>query len=144
MNSFASADWKMMMAMRADLQVLIEFLVIKHRGTFRTLDPKALRNFLFARFGSSELRFFDESAVGIRRGRGDRGFDTFHAKGFFVERGRRHFVSYLDFGVEVGGAARAVENAGLGSLSATAGISIFMGGHCTISGCCGQLSKRRR
>ena len=94
MDAFARADRKMMMAMRADFQVLVEFLVIKHRGAFRAFDPKAFGNFFFARFGGGEFRFFNEAAVGIRRGRGDGGFDTVHAERFFCEGGSRHFVCH--------------------------------------------------
>src|SRR5687768_16150842 len=112
MDSFAGADREMVMAMGADFQVLIEFLVIKHGGTFRAFDPEAFGNFLFARLGSRELRFFNKAAVGISRGRSDGGFDAFQAERFFGEGSRRH-MSYLGLVLRLAGRRGLWRNAGL-------------------------------
>ena len=60
MDALAGADGEMMLAMRADLQVLVQFLVENHRGALRALGPQALGNVAFLGFAAGQLGLFGE------------------------------------------------------------------------------------
>ena len=80
MNAFPRADAEMMLAMGANLEVFVEFLVEDHGAAFRTFGPQAFGNFPFLGFGGSEFWFFDESRVAVSRGRRDGGLSRFQPK----------------------------------------------------------------
>ena len=54
MNAFARADGKMIFALRADLQVFVQFLVENHRFALRAFGPKPFRD--VALFGFARRR----------------------------------------------------------------------------------------
>ena len=82
MNPFARADGKMVVALRADLQVFVQFLVENHRLARRAFRPKpfgdvALFGLGFAR---AELRlFWRKSSACARWRRRQRRFDGCNA-----------------------------------------------------------------
>ena len=55
MNPFPCAEAEVVVAMHANLEILVELLVIEHRGTLWTLGPNAFRNISFSRFCAADL-----------------------------------------------------------------------------------------
>src|ERR1043165_6894111 len=89
MNALASANWKMILAVRADLQVFVEFLIEDHRAAFRTFGPEALGNFPLFGFGT-EFGFFRKSRIVRSRRGSDRGLSCFEGERLLGKRGRAH------------------------------------------------------
>src|SRR3954468_175075 len=92
MNSFPGADLKMMDAMRADLQVFVQFLVENHVGALGTFGPKPFGNVALTGLAGSQLWLFGKSRFRrcAWRGRRDRWFNCIQSEGLFVEGGGRH------------------------------------------------------
>jgi len=89
LNAFTRADGKMMLTMRADLEVLVQFLVEYHRTALGAFGPKALRDLALLGFGRRQPRFLRKSGAPTG-GRSERRFGGFETEGLFVKRGRRH------------------------------------------------------
>jgi hypothetical protein len=53
----------MMLALMANFEVLIQLLVVEHRGASRTLGPQAFGNIFLFRLRGPELGLFYESGV---------------------------------------------------------------------------------
>ena len=83
MDAFASTDREMILAMRADFEVFVEFLVKHHRAALWTLGPKALGNLAF--LGFAELGLFGERRVAGRGWRRDSRFSRFEGERLLAE-----------------------------------------------------------
>src|SRR5206468_378872 len=85
MDALASTDAKMMLALGADLEVFVQFLVENHGAAFgvRALGPETLRDFAFARFAARQLVLFGKSRVRVGWGWSDGRFAAIQAEGFF-------------------------------------------------------------
>ena len=92
MDAFARADGEMMIALGADLQVFVQFLVIDHRAALRAFRPKPLRDVAFFGFGAGRLELFGQRRLAGRR-RCQRRFDRFNAKRLFGKSSRAHLQS---------------------------------------------------
>src|SRR5215510_10400229 len=89
MNPLPGADRKMMLALRTNLEVVVQFLVEHHRFTLRTLGPKPFWDLLLLLLSSPHLRLLDKGRLRCRRRRGHRRFNI-EAQTFVGVRGRRH------------------------------------------------------
>jgi len=96
MNPLARADGEMMVALRADFQVLVQLPVENHRPARRTFRPKTLGHLAFLVFGlgRAQLRLFGEGRLRVRDGR--RRERRLHrrraADGFLQERSCVHLI----------------------------------------------------
>jgi hypothetical protein len=83
MNAFARADGKMMLALGADLQVFVQFLVENHRLAGRAFRPKPLGNVAFFGFAAAELGFFGERRLRGWPTAASRRFESFRCQAIF-------------------------------------------------------------
>ena len=90
MNAFARADGEMMAALRADLQVFVQFLVENHRLALRTFRPKPFRNVAFFGFAAAELGLFGQRRRLVGRRRSQCRLDRFETERFLGKRSRVH------------------------------------------------------
>src|SRR5207302_9449684 len=72
-------------ALSAKLEVLIPFLVQKHRCAFLAFRPEAFRDIALFGFGRTDLRVLVESGFSAGGWRSDGGLGRFQAKGLFGE-----------------------------------------------------------
>jgi hypothetical protein len=70
MDAFARADGEMMVALGADFQIFVQFLVENHRLARRAFRPKPLGNVAFFGFAAAELGFFGEGRLRVSAGGG--------------------------------------------------------------------------
>ena len=81
----------MKQAMRADLEIFLEFLIENHRAALRALGPKALGNLALARLARPDIGLLCESGGFGVGGRGCDGWlDGLKAQGLFIEGSSRH------------------------------------------------------
>src|SRR5213593_4082736 len=91
MDALAGADAKMVLAMGADFEVLVQLLVEDHGAALGALGPEALGDFALLGF-AAEFGFLSKrGGVAARRRRSDRRLSRFQAQGLFVEGGGGHF-----------------------------------------------------
>ena len=72
MDAFAGADLEMIVTVRANLAVVVQFLVEDHLRALVALDPEALGDFLLARAAGAHLGLLGQGPFG-GGGRGRRG-----------------------------------------------------------------------
>ena len=91
MDSFPGADGKMVLAMGANLQILVEFLVEDHSAAFGALGPKAFQDLPLFGFGAGEFGLFSKSGIPRNRGWGGNGrLGCFETEGLLCESIGRH------------------------------------------------------
>src|SRR5581483_1360524 len=91
MNAFARTEREMILAMRANFQVLVQLLVENHGAASLALGPKPLGNFALLGFARRQLRLFNKGGFGGGRGRRcDGRFTVFQAESLFGKCGRAH------------------------------------------------------
>src|SRR2546422_404772 len=92
MNTLAGADAEVVLAFGADLQVLVQLLVKKHRAALRVgaLGPEALGDVAFSGFGPTQLGLFHKGRFFSRGRRSDRGFGALESESLFGEGSGGH------------------------------------------------------
>src|SRR5688572_30143831 len=94
MDAFAPANGKMKLAVGADFEVLVEFLVENHGRAFAALRPKAFRDLPLARL-AGQLWLFGKGRFGTRGGRWrDRRLNGLSARNLFRHRRSGHITAY--------------------------------------------------
>src|ERR1700747_2867877 len=91
MDPLASADGEMVLAMGADLQIFVQFLIEDHSAAFGALGPKAFWNLALFGFGAVEFGLLSKGSVSRNGRRGGYGrLGRFEAEGLLSESIRCH------------------------------------------------------
>src|SRR5215472_1574324 len=101
MNAFASTDAKMVLAMWAYLQVLIQLLIEHHRAALRTFCPQTFRNLPLFGFSTGKFGFFGKRGLAHSGRWGDGRLSRFQPKAFLGEQGSCHNSFSLNFRVRL-------------------------------------------
>ena len=89
-DALAGADGEMMLAVAADLQVLIQLLVEHHRGALRALGPQAFGNVTLPGLAARDLGLLHKTRLLVGWGWRDCWFRRFQTEGLLGECGRGH------------------------------------------------------
>ena len=89
-DPFARADGEMVAALRADLQVFVQFLVENHCAALGTLRPEPLGNVAFFGFAAAHSGLFGQGRRLVGRRRRQCWFDRLETKRFLGKRSRIH------------------------------------------------------